>query len=160
MNRDYAKYLLDKTRQDYNLIAEDFSRTRGKMWEELKFLEEYIIDGEKVLDLGCGNGRLYELFKEKFVDYDGVDSAEKMIEIAKSRYPKIKFRVADALNLPFPENFFDKVISIAVLHHIPSEEFRLQFLKEVKRVLKPEGKVILLVWNLNIWKSLVSRLKN
>ena len=160
MNRDYAKYLLDKTRQDYNLIAEDFSRTRGKMWEELKFLEEYIIDGEKVLDLGCGNGRLYELFKEKFVDYDGVDSAEKMIEIAKSRYPKIKFQVADALNLPFPENFFDKVISIAVLHHIPSEEFRLQFLKEVKRALKPEGKVILLVWNLNIWKSLVSRLKN
>ena len=160
MDKEYAKYLLEKTRQDYNLIAEDFSRTRGKMWEELKFLEEYIIDGEKVLDLGCGNGRLYELFKEKFVDYYGVDNSDKMIEIAKSRYPKIKFQVADALNLPFPENFFDKVISIAVLHHIPSEEFRLQFLNEIKRVLKPEGKIILLVWNLSIWKSFFFFLKN
>ncbi|NCO80431.1 class I SAM-dependent methyltransferase [bacterium] len=160
MEKSYAEYLLKKTEEDYNLIAEDFSRTRGQVWEELRFLEEYLISGEKVLDLGCGNGRLYELFKEKFVDYYGVDSSDKIIEIAKSRYPKTKFQVADALNLPFTENFFDKVISIAVFHHIPSKEFRLQFLNEIKRVLKPEGKIILLVWNLSIWKSFFSFLKN
>ena len=159
MKKEYAEYLLEKTRRDYNLIAEDFSRTRGQMWEELKFLGEYVNDGEKILDLGCGNGRLYELLKRKLIDYYGVDNSERMIEIAKGRYPQISFQVADALNLPFPENFFDKIISIAILFHIPSEEFRLQFLRESLRVLKPGGKLILVVWNLNSWKRLLLFLK-
>jgi len=152
MNPDYAKYLLEKTRQDYNLIAEDFSRTRIQVWEELKFLEKYAQENEKILDLGCGSGRLYELFKEKTIDYYGVDFSNKLIEIAKNRYPQFKFQVADALNLPFPNNFFDKVFSIAVLHHIPSEELRLQFLKGIRKVLRPEGKLILTVWDLRILK--------
>ena len=122
------------------------------MWEELKFLEDYIKEGDKILDLGCGNGRLYELLKNKPIDYYGIDNSEKLIEIAKSRYPNINFQVADALNLPFPENFFDKVVSVAVFHHIPSKDLRLQFLKEIKRTLKPGGILILVNWSLNTWK--------
>lgn len=156
MNERYAKYLLERTQKDYNLIAEDYSRTRGKVWEELKFLKEYVISREKILDLGCGNGRLYELFEEMSVDYYGVDISEKLIEIAKSRHPKDKFQVADALSLPFPDNFFDKIFSIAVLHHIPSEKLKIQFLKEAKRVLKPNGLLILTIWNL--WKVSCLRL--
>jgi SAM-dependent methyltransferase len=147
MDKKYAKYLLAKTKDDYNLIADDFSRTRSFVWEELKPLADYIIPGEKILDLGCGNGRLLQIFKGKNIDYFGVDSSEKLIEIAKKRYPNKKFQVADALNLPFPNNYFDKIYSIAVLHHIPSVEFRRRFLKEAKRVLKPEGLLILTVWN-------------
>ena len=149
MNKKYARYLLQKTIQDYNLIAEHFSRAREKIWEEMRFLfDDYLIPGEKVLDLGCGNGRFYEAMKDKKVDYFGVDSSEKLIEIAKNKHPGVRFQVADALNLPFPNNYFDKVYSIAVLQHIPSQEFRLQFLKEIKRVLKPKRLLILTVWNL------------
>jgi len=50
--------------------------------------------------------------------------------------------------LPFPNNFFDKIYSISVLQHIPSEEFRLQFLREIKRILRPGGLLILRVWDL------------
>ena len=153
MDKNYAKYLLDKTRRDYNLIAEDFSRSRDKLWEELRFLEKYVADSERVLDLGCGNGRLYELFRKKNVDYYGIDISEKLIEIAKKRYPQAKFWAVDALNLPFFDNFFDKVISIAVFHHVPSKELRARFLGEVKRVLKPGGTFILIVWNLNSFKK-------
>lgn len=153
MDRNYAKYLLDKTRRDYNQIADDFSRTRGKIWEELKFLEENIAEDERVLDLGCGNGRLYEFLRRKSADYYGVDISEKLTAIAKKRYPNAKFKVADALNLPFLDNFFDKIISIAVLHHIPSKEFRLQFLKEANRILKPGGMLFLVVWNLVSFKK-------
>lgn len=153
MDKDYAKYLLEKTRQDYNLIAEDFARTRSQVWQELKFLEKYAQENEKILDLGCGNGRLYELFKEKTIDYYGVDFSDKLIEIAQKRYPQFKFQVADAFNLPFPPDFFDNVFSIAVLHHIPSEELRIQFLKGIRKVLKPEGKLILTVWDLGIFKK-------
>lgn len=156
MDAEYAKYLLEKTRQDYNLIAQDFSSKRETFWEEFSFLKNWVMAGEKILDLGCGNGRLAELFKEKNIEYFGVDNSERLIEIAKKKYPRGKFQVAEAFNLPFPDNFFDKVFSLAVLHHIPSYEYRAKFLEEVKRVLKPEGILILTVWYLwlkkTIWK--------
>lgn len=130
------------------MIAEDFSRTRGAIWPETKTLiDKYLSEGENVLDLGCGNGRYFEYLKEKNVNYFGIDSSKKLIALAKKRYLEANFQVADAFNLPFLDNFFDKVISIAVLHHIPSEEFRIQFLKEARRTLKPGGILILTVWD-------------
>ena len=149
MDKEYAEYLLNKTKNDYNLISEDFSRTRAKTWEEIKFLfNDYLSAGEKVLDLGCGNARFYEFFKEKDIQYFGLDNSEKLIEIAQQKYPKADFRIGDALNLPFPNNYFDKIYSIAVLHQIPSKESRSQLLEEARRVLKPNGKLILTVWKL------------
>ncbi len=151
MDKEYAKYLLDKTRQDYNAIAESFSSTRRFVWQGLEPLYNYALPREKVLDLGCGNGRLLQIFKEIDIDYTGVDSSEKLVEIAKKLYPNAKFQVADALHPPFPTNHFDKIYSIAVLHHIPSEELRLKFLEGVKRVLKRDGLLILTVWDLWRW---------
>lgn len=150
MDKDYAKYLLEKTRQDYNLIAEDYTRTRAFIPEDIKGLSEYTFAGERVLDSGCGSGRFFEVLRDKGIDYFGIDISENLIAIAKKNYPNVKFQVADALNLPFSQNFFDKIYSISVLHHIPSKDFRLQYLKETKRVLKPEGLLILRVWDL--WK--------
>jgi tRNA (uracil-5-)-methyltransferase TRM9 len=155
MDREYAKYLLEKTRQDYNLIADEFSVTRKEIWPELTFLvEDYSAEGEKILDLGCGNGRWFKLFQKKKVDYIGVDFSEKLIEIAKRNCPRAKFQTADVFNLPFPSDYFDKVYNIAVLHHIPSKELRLQSLKETKRVLKPGGVLILTAWKFHDKKEL------
>lgn len=156
MDKDYAEHLLNKTKEDYNLIAEEFSMTRKKMWEEIRFLvDDYVIDGEKILDLGCGNGRFYEFFKNKNIDYIGVDNSEKLIELAKEKYPDANFQLANALNLSFPDNYFDKVYSVAILHHIPSEEFRLQVLKEIRRVLKQGGNLILTVWKFHSSKEIL-----
>ena len=147
MEKKYAEYLLKKTQKDYNLIAEDFSRTRARIWDEIRFLfDNYLIEGDKVLDLGCGNGRYYETVKGKGVDYVGVDNSERLIKLAQRKHPGVRFQTADAFNLPFPNNYFDKVYSIAVLHHIPSKKFRSKFLKEAKRVLKQRGLLILTVW--------------
>jgi len=160
MDKEYAQYLLRKTKEDYNLIAEEFSSTRKEYWEEIKFLfEDYLIAGEKILDLGCGNGRWFELFQEKKVDYIGVDFSEKLLEIAKRIYPRAKFQVADALILPFPKNYFDKIYSIAVFHQIPSQQLRLEFLKEANRVLKPGGLLILSVWKFQPIKEIFLLLK-
>ena len=150
MDKKYAEYLLVKTRQDYNRIAEYFSSTRSFLWKELVPLTEYVKPGDKVLDLGCGNGRLYSFLRKRNIKYFGVDSSEKMIEIAREKNQEgdPRFEVVEALDLPFSENTFDKIYSIAVLHHIPSSNFRSDFVKEIKRVLKPKGKVILTVWNL------------
>ena len=159
MEKEYAQYLLNKTKEDYNLIAKDFSRTRSFIWEELESLSQYTMPGDKVLDLGCGNGRLLQIFKEKDVEYFGIDNSEKLIKIAREKYPGYNFQTADASSLPFSDNFFDKIYGIAVLHHIPSEDFRIQLFKEAKRVLKPGGFLILTVWNLwqrkTAWKPLI-----
>jgi len=147
MDNNYAKYLLEKTKKDYNLIAQDFARTRSKIWEEIRFLfDDWLVKGDKVLDLGCGNGRFFEILKGKSINYIGVDSSEKLIKIARERYPGARFQVADALSLPFSDDSFDKIYSIAVLHQIPSGEFRVKFLKEARRVLKQDGLLILTVW--------------
>jgi ubiquinone/menaquinone biosynthesis C-methylase UbiE len=159
MDLEYAKFILEKTRKDYNLIAKEFSTTRREIWDELLFLFENLKEGEKVLDLGCGNGRWYKIFKEKKVNYFGIDNSEKLIEIAKENFPSAKFFVGDALNLPFQDNFFDKIYSIALLHHIPSGEFRIKVLNETKRVLKTGGILILTCWKIHRWREILAFLK-
>jgi len=128
------------------------------MWKDLKPFIEYSISGDKVLDLGCGNGRLYPHL-QKGVEYIGVDNSEKLIEIAKQAHPEAKFQVTDSLSLPFQDNTFDKIYCIAVLHHIPSKELRQEFLQEAKRVLKPKGILILTVWKLGQKQSIKLFLK-
>jgi len=150
MDKKYAEYLLVKTRQDYDRIAEYFSTTRAFLWRELIPLMKYVRPGDKILDLGCGNGRLFSLLKDRNIEYVGVDSSKELIKIAKEKNKEgnPKFIVEEALDLPFSENYFDRIYSIAVLHHIPSHDFRLEFLREVKQILKPKGLLILTVWNL------------
>lgn len=150
MDLEYAKYLLEKTRKDYNLLAEDFSRTRQFTWD-IEILSQYASDGDSVLDLGCGNGRLLEILKKRQIEYFGLDTSEKLIEIARKKYLQNRFEVGDILKLAYSDNFFNKVFAIRILHHIPSKELRLQALQEMKRVLKPGGILILTVWN--VWGS-------
>ncbi|HOI59708.1 MAG TPA: class I SAM-dependent methyltransferase [Candidatus Pacearchaeota archaeon] len=137
--------ILIKTYKDYNAIAEKFSSARRNVWSEFDFLFKDVKKDERVLDLGCGNGRFCENLKN--TNYTGIDNSEKLIEIARKNYKGVDFRIASALDIPFKENEFDKVFSFAVLHHIPKEYHNI-FVKEIKRVLKDDGILILTVWNL------------
>jgi len=85
------------------------------------------------------------------VKYIGADIAEEQIKIAKRKHPEAKFQTINFLNFPFPNNYFDKIYSIAVFHCIPSKEYRIKFLEEIKRILKKEGLLILTVWKSNRW---------
>jgi len=148
MKREAALKILDDVRQSYDLIAEDFSRTRKFAWEEFKFLAEEVKSGDRILDLGCGNGRLVELFQDKNIEYIGIDNSQKLIEIAREHHPDGNFQIFDGLKIPFPDNYFDRIFCIAVLHHIPGNQLRQEFLKEARRVLKSGGKMILSTWYL------------
>ncbi|MGC9049262.1 MAG: class I SAM-dependent methyltransferase [Patescibacteria group bacterium] len=153
-----AQKILEENKRNYEELAEEFSNTRIYLWSELQELTKFVKDNDKILDLGCGNGRLYELFKNRPVEYVGIDNSTKLIEIARRNFQtnskfqilnfKPKFVVADALNLPFKDSEFDLVFAIALLHHIPSEELRMKVLKNCYRVLKPGSLLILTVWNL------------
>lgn len=174
MKSSVARQLLHKVKEDFNEIADKFSETRNKFQPEIVFLKEYIKEKDKVLDIGCGNGRLFALFESKKIQYFGIDFSKRLIEIAKRKYLPSSiearsdfvgqifptFITVNALDLPFESNFFDKVFSIAVFHHIPSREKRIEFLKEIKRVLKDEGEAHLTVWNLWTKKHIPKILKS
>jgi len=152
MNKKLAQKILEDTQANYNRNAEDFSRAREEMWSEADLLSDYINEGDNVLDLGCGNGRYFKALKDKELNYLGIDFSEKLINIAREKFsdcPDANFKTGDVLDLKLPENQFDLVYAFALLHHIPSRGLRLKFLREAKKVLKPDGKLILTVWN--VW---------
>jgi tRNA (uracil-5-)-methyltransferase TRM9 len=146
MKEEYAKYLLEKTKENYNQISETFSRSRDWLPPDFYFLSKFVEEEDKVLDIGCGNGRLKDVVS---ADYTGIDFSEKMIEIAKQRHPGTKFITTRPFQFPFEDKNFDKAFCLSVLHHIPSKDFRINFLKEILRVLKPDGELFLTVWDLS-----------
>lgn len=150
MKREKAFKLLAKVKQDFEEIAPSFSETRQRFWSDLTFLLELIREGDRLLDAGCGNGRLLEAIWRK-VNYVGLDSSRTLIRLAREKYGQkegVRFVVGDVLSLPFPDESFDKVFAIALLHHLPSKELRFQAVREMKRVLKPNGLAVITVWNL------------
>ncbi len=147
MRKTIARELMKKVKDDYAIIASEFDNTRKHGWTDFEVFDGFLKDGIKVLDIGCGNGRLKDYLESKAnIEYYGVDNNEKFIEIAKKRNGN--FEVGDFLNLPYPDNYFDLVLSVAAFHHIPSDFYRSEALKEVSRVMKPKSTGIFLVWNL------------
>lgn len=86
MESEYAYYLLDKTRRDYNKIYKQFSNTRNFLWPEMKKFADLVRDNSQVLDLGCGNGRIYAASKSKNIKYLGIDFSEGLIKEAREHF--------------------------------------------------------------------------
>ncbi|PKL72645.1 hypothetical protein CVV26_00015 [Candidatus Kuenenbacteria bacterium HGW-Kuenenbacteria-1] len=149
MNLQTINFLLKKTKKDYAELAEIFSHTRKYLWKDLKEFDQYIKDDDTILDLGCGNGRLFELFNNKKIDYIGIDNCEELIKIAKEKYQSTNatFLVGDAINLPFKNEKFNAIFCIAVLNHIPSKKLQIKVLKNIKKILKKDGVLIMTNWN-------------
>jgi len=105
------------------------------------FREEFAVkNGEKVLDIGCGTGDFSVLFSPEA--YTGIDIDKGYIDYARKKYGK-NFLAADATTLPFTDNSYDKVFIVGVLHHLDDEACG-RVLTEAKRVLKPEGTVLVM----------------
>jgi len=149
MDKKTADELLAKSRENYDNFSEAFARTRNYTWPDIALLAAGNFKaGDRILDVGCGNGRFYPLFKDRGAEYAGVDNSENLIAIARKNFPGVGFTVADALSLPFGENEFDLVLSLAVLHHIPSQSYRRAFFDQAWRVLKPGGRLMVTSWDL------------
>jgi len=107
----------------------------------------------KILDIGCGNGRNLLYFAKRGFKVYGLDFSKEMIEQAKEMFKKNKIEikekqliVADMRNIPFENESFDYVISVASLHHLPKKDHQ-EAIEEIKRVLKRNGECIISVWN-------------
>jgi len=148
MNEYKAKQVLEQNHAVYNTIASDFSRTRGFLWADLRPLKKYAKDAQTVVDIGCGNGRLYQLFSHVDINYIGIDFSENLVTIARERFPQARFFVSNMIKTSLQDSIADVIYCIAAFQHLPSKEMRIQALQEMRRVLKPGGTIVMMNWNL------------
>lgn len=116
-------------------------RTINRADRLLGFVE--ISPNQKLLEVGCGSGGVSRYIAEKYLlNVTGTDLDPELVQLARENIhdtSNIQFPEANATNLPFEDNHFDIVLSFGVMHHIPNW---LDALKEIKRVLKPEGYLV------------------
>ena len=101
---------------------------------------------DKILDAGCGGGRNLIWFLKNDINIYGVDQDATPVNYLKTFHPEFadqRFQVADVGKLPFENNFFDHVISSAVLHFAKSTSQFNDMMKEMVRVLKPNGSLFI-----------------
>jgi SAM-dependent methyltransferase len=115
--------------------AERFDNSYGRFldWQERQILDKYLPrDSSRVLDLGCGTGRLSDRADE------GCDASDRSLALARKKHPTKRFVLADILYLPYPEASFDAVFCFHVLMHCEKPQIEAA-LHEISRVLKPGG---------------------
>ena len=95
--------------------------------------------GTNLLDVGCGSGWSCVLAKERGADVHGIDVTEGLLSFAMQHVPEADFKLADIENLPYEDNMFDVVFAANSLQY---SEDRIAALKELKRVCKPNGRII------------------
>jgi ubiquinone/menaquinone biosynthesis C-methylase UbiE len=122
---------------------------RESRFRQLLLAPARLRQGESVLDVGCGTGSL-ALVAKRMVGaagkVHGIDASVPMIARAKSKAHRRRvdahFDVASADALPFPDRAFDVVLSTVMLHHL-SKATRVAAVSEMRRVLRPNGRALL-----------------
>jgi SAM-dependent methyltransferase len=99
-----------------------------------------------MLDIGCGHGLIHAYLNSTRYRLTGVDVAEKAIHMAQEMNPHVNYDVYDGLRLPYPDESFDVVFTICVLHHVPVDR-RCAFVCEARRVLRPGGTFVIFEHN-------------
>lgn len=146
--------IIQQVKDDYNLVGEDFSRTRKKkiQAEFVPFIRQ-VKPGMRVLDVGCGSGRLLQELNRRKIKYLGIDFSESLIKQAKKEFPKHKFLLRNITDEKGWRGLgkFDAVFCLGVLHHIPDRKREHEVLRQMFLHTKPEGFVFISVWNL--WQT-------
>jgi len=159
---EIVKKLLDINYLFYQSFAEPFSATRGRLQPGVRRILDRLRGDERILDIGCGNGNLWlELAARGHRGaYVGVDFSPNLLEFARKRVKdgetgathisKASFVLGDLFQNSWikdiPPQEFDVAVAFAVLHHLPGENMRLQLLRNVYKLLAPDGRFCLSVW--------------
>ena len=130
--------IIDQWNGAAELYAEEQERSEFSERNKKTVKERFTaLHGERVLDLGCGYGFYTDYFKRIGGDALGVDGSEKMIELAREKYPDCRFSVADITkDFPFEDGSFDIIFCNQVLMDVEDVE---HVFSECHRVLRRGG---------------------
>jgi ubiquinone/menaquinone biosynthesis C-methylase UbiE len=110
--------------------------------------------GMNILDVGCGTGSHLELYQRYKCNLYGIDLSPSMLDVARERLGETaRLDLGDATELPYEDAKFDLVISMLSLHEM-SPETRSAVLNEIKRVLKSDGRFLLIDFHLGPYQPL------
>ncbi len=129
---------------DFGPLAEDYDRLRpvDENWWELVdlLLSEGDLAGRRVLDVGCGTGRLAAALVERGARVWGVDPSEEMLALARAAGGgRVGFKLGHAEALPFKDGWFERAVLRLVVHLVD----RPRALAELVRVLQPGGRAVI-----------------
>ena len=133
--------------RDYNDIASEYCDEFCCTEVYNVFIDKWLQLMKKgiILDVGCGGGNNCQYINEKEgFEAFGIDFSDGMIAEARKRYPNVKIFKMDMTNVTFPDQTFDGILSNCSLIHIPTELLS-QTIRGFKRILKPNGKILLIV---------------
>lgn len=134
----------------YEKHGPSFAQTRRNYWGVMKLVADRVQSGQVLLDIGAGNARLASFLK-KDISYVAIEPSASLC--AESRIG-IQTRGEGVVrrggfpSLPATDAEADTVACLAVLHHIPGRKAHVEAIKELYRILKPGGSLVLTVWNL------------
>ena len=134
----------------YNKNHKDFSDTRHSVWKSVKdFCDSMHIcsnANSTILDAGCGNGKNIIYMKNRFPmsNIVGFDTCIHFVDECKKK--KLNVHFDDVRCIQYKNNSFDYILCIAVLHHLKTEKERIEALKQLLRILKPGGKLLITMW--------------
>ncbi|NMB57065.1 class I SAM-dependent methyltransferase, partial [Candidatus Beckwithbacteria bacterium] len=142
---------IQQLKDHYNTIGQHFAQTRRKkiQAEFVPFIK-MIKNGMKVLDVGCGSGRLLAELRGKQIDYLGLDFSQELLKQAKNQYKSRKFLLRDITTEDGWNKVgkYDAVFCLSVLHHIPDRRRQHELLQQMYWHTKPGGFMFMAVWNL------------
>lgn len=139
-----SKIIINNTINDYNSIADKFSSTRDIITDDLKNIASEIDKTQSILDYGCGNGRMAELFDHK--NYLGVDASKNLIDIATKKHPKYKFKLINPCQVNTKYKF-ENIICLAVIHHFPDIKTQKKLISDFFATLTSGGSLTITTWN-------------
>ncbi|KAE8627319.1 hypothetical protein XENTR_v10006939 [Xenopus tropicalis] len=142
MEREANRLEREHVHSVYEKIAPYFSDKRYKAWPKV---QEFLLAQEPaslIADIGCGNGKYLHINKEAFKV--GCDYCLPLAEDARSHGYEVM--VCDGLRLPYRNGCFDAVLSIGVIHHFSTKDRRIQAIREMSRILKIGGQIMIYVW--------------
>jgi ubiquinone/menaquinone biosynthesis C-methylase UbiE len=103
-----------------------------------------VLEGMTVLDIGCGTGVHLRLYQKHNCHVYGIDVSPAMIEVAGKKLGKeARICLGSATDMEFANDHFDLILCVMALHEMP-EQAREDVLKEAKRVLKSDGRILLI----------------
>lgn len=112
------------------------------------YLQNQYINGKTVLEVGLGYGTMSQYLAECGANYYGLDISNNAVKMAQHRLLQNNLQgqvqLGNMLQCPFPDNYFDTVISIGCFHHTGNIN---QCINETYRILKPGGRAIIMVYN-------------
>ncbi|KAJ8922695.1 hypothetical protein NQ315_007728 [Exocentrus adspersus] len=126
----------------HDVYEQFYDNPRSKPWPKVQHFLEDLEPGSIVCDVGCGNGKYLNVNTSVF--NIGGDKSTRLSEVAREKENEVI--VLDNLALPFRDESLDAVVSIAVVHHLATTERRIRALRELARVLRIGGRLIISVW--------------